>query len=748
MDGKSYPAKRQPNWIAPKSVSREPLRLLNSLTRKLDEFHPLEGNHIRWYICGPTTYDSAHLGHARNYITFDVIRRILTDYFGYEMTAVMNITDLDDKIIIKARRSYLLESYIKKHTSWSEELESDLQQAWELFLAESKTKFFNKLNPTSIDKFLDIEAPLPEFASDPEVRLLHQKLMMALKDHARLQQLVAAKDTAATLAISEDALFFLLDSRDGNTVTDQQIFRQTAAKYEEEFFTEMEQLRVRPPDIITRVTEFIPEIIEFIQRIISHRFAYVAPSGSVYFDTIAFSAEHHYGKLEPESVGEHEEAILTGQEEKRHLNDFVLWKASRVGEPQWDSPWSKGRPGWHIECSAMASAHFGEVLDIHGGGSDLRFPHHDNELAQAEAYFKNKQWVNYFLHSGHLQINGLKMSKSLKNFITIRQALEKNTPRQLRLFFLLKPWHRVINYCESDLDDVRIKEKSISEFFIAVSNVKRTFQINTPQTWRTEEKELYQDFLTVQTKVDAALRNNLDTSTAINALLGLITSGNIYISGTQERRGLLLYKVASYLQRILTIFGLLPEELGWNAKSQNCDLLAPYLDVLAAFRQEIRTAIWEKRDPSTLIAACDRLRNETLLPLGVRLEDSAEFPWKLVDAAEIQAELSQQDEVKRRKILNKISTLEADLKRQSQAAIPPQDLFRQDSAYSKFSESGLPTHDKDGKEISKKSLAKLEKLMAVHLKKHAVFQEALKANPNFLADRRAEIESLKAQLNE
>lgn len=208
-------------------------------------------------------------------------------------------------------------------------------------------------------------------------------------------------------------------------MTDHSIFRALAAHWEGEFFRDMRRLRVRDPDTLTRVTEYVPEIVAFVQRIIANGFAY-AVGGSVYFDTRAFDGKdgHAYARLQPWSRGnrallEEGEGALADAAGRRAPADFALWKASKPGEPSWPSPWGAGRPGWHIECSVMASAVLGEAMDVHSGGVDLAFPHHDNEMAQAEAYHGCPAWVNYFLHTGHLHIEGLKMSKSLKNFITI-----------------------------------------------------------------------------------------------------------------------------------------------------------------------------------------------------------------------------------------------------------------------------------------------------------------------------------------
>jgi len=207
-------------------------------------------------------------------------------------------------------------------------------------------------------------------------------------------------------------------------------FSEISRAMETEFFKDCEALNIRLPTVITRVSEYIPEIVSFIEGIIKNGFAYES-NGSVYFNVIKYSNTegHTYAKLEPTSFGNMEllkegEGALTAEtavSEKQNLQDFALWKKAKENEPSWDSPWGKGRPGWHIECSAMAGAVFKEYpIDIHSGGIDLKFPHHDNEIAQSEAYYCCDNWINHFWHTGHLHIAGKKMSKSLKNFTTIK----------------------------------------------------------------------------------------------------------------------------------------------------------------------------------------------------------------------------------------------------------------------------------------------------------------------------------------
>lgn len=228
-------------------------------------------------------------------------------------------------------------------------------------------------------------------------------------------------------------------------------FTQHARKFENEFFADCEALNIRLPTVITRVSEFVPEIVVFIQKIIDNGFAY-ASNGSVYFSTKQFEADpnHEYAKLEPQNK-KNWDLIMEGEgalgaedaaKDKKDQTDFALWKKSKEGEPFWDSPWGKGRPGWHIECSAMAGEIFKSYpIDIHSGGIDLKFPHHDNEIAQSEAYYCCDNWINHFWHTGHLHIDGLKMSKSLKNFTTIKEMLKIYTAKQVRFLFLIHKWN-------------------------------------------------------------------------------------------------------------------------------------------------------------------------------------------------------------------------------------------------------------------------------------------------------------------
>ena len=417
---------------------------------------------------------------------------------------------------------------------------------------------------------------------------------------------------------AEEILLPFLDAKETIDTSDQTIFTDLTQAMEKAFNDDMQALNVLPPNAVTRVTEYVPQIVTFVEQIMQKGFAYES-DGSVYFDIGAFEkAGNQYARLRPESKNdkalqeEGEGALSKALEGKKRSGDFALWKKSKPGEPYWPSPWSQGRPGWHIECSVMASDKLGQTMDIHSGGIDLAFPHHDNELAQSEAFWcecgkGEHTWVNYFLHMGHLSISGSKMSKSLKNFQTIQDALATTyTARSMRIVFLMGRWNDGVEISpdmrkqadswESTLDNFFTNIKArLSEAESAISGVKDLSLSETSSKGLTEELE--------QAKKDLnkALSNSFDTPTAMQIILRLVRDANIYMIDKSTGSNLKeVEAVARWVTKIVGIFGLDPnaeapyENLGWGAPNvslaSNVDpqtAVKPFSAVFASVKKEV-----------------------------------------------------------------------------------------------------------------------------------------------------------------
>jgi len=328
------------------------LKIYNTLTGRKETFVPIEKDTVKMYVCGPTVYDTSHIGHARSVVVFDMIFRWLTR-IGYAVTYVRNFTDVDDKIIKKS-------------------------------------------NETG----------------------------------------------DACTAITE--------------------------KYIDEFHQEMDALNVLRPTMEPKATEHIAHIIEFVEKLIDKGNAYAVDDGNVYFSIDAFEK---YGKLS----GRNPEDMRAGsriavEEKKKNPLDFTLWKPAKAGEPYWESPWGNGRPGWHIECSAMSHEYLGEGFDIHGGGKDLIFPHHENEIAQSEALFGTR-FVKYWIHNGFVDINNEKMSKSLGNFTMIKDVLAHYSPEVIRMFLLSNHYRSPIDFSDQSMHEVGMGLDRIYGFLERLENL-------------------------------------------------------------------------------------------------------------------------------------------------------------------------------------------------------------------------------------------------------------------------------------
>ncbi|XP_071809472.1 cysteine--tRNA ligase, cytoplasmic-like [Asterias amurensis] len=725
----------QPPWESPSGTGQPKLHLYNSLTRRKEPFVPQDGKKVSWYSCGPTVYDASHMGHARSYISFDILRRVLTYYFDYDILYVMNITDIDDKIIKRGRTNFLFERYLGEALSVERRL-SDVQEAMRLF----DSKKAKETNPDKQQMYAGI--------SDATTKAI-DTLQSALKSPQGESE--KEQFSKALLDAARDPLCDWLDAQHGSEVKDKSIFFKLTQHWEREYHEDMEALNVLPADVLTRVSEYVPEVIAFTQRIIENGFGYESNS-SVYFTTSKFDSDpnHHYAKLVPEAFGD-QAALQEGEgdlciskdrlSEKRSDNDFALWKASKPGEPAWDSPWGQGRPGWHIECSVMASSILGESMDIHTGGVDLRFPHHDNELAQAEAHYSNDNWVRYFLHSGHLTIAGCKMSKSLKNFVTIKDALKQYTSRQIRLVFLLHSWKDTLDYSKDTMEIALQYEKTVSEFFLNVKAVLRSTPssgIEAFEKWNEPELKLNEQFQNCRARVNEALCDSIDTKASLEGMRVLIGQCNIYM---QERRSakvapnrMLLQNTAAFVTKMLRIFGAIEgdEPIGFpmNGAGKNSNVeetVMPYLQVLSEFREQVRQTARQQKAVD-ILKLCDALRDEILPDLGVRLEDRDEGAAvvKLVDKETIlrERELAKQqaEEKRKKKEEAKRKELEKQAAKEAQRRIPPSQMFLQEtSKYSAFDDKGMPTHDAEGKELSGKLLKKLAKLFQTQEKLYSEY---------------------------
>jgi cysteinyl-tRNA synthetase len=471
------------------------LRINNSLCK--GELVPFvtKSRDITWYTCGITAYGPAHLGHAKNYVNFDVIRRIFEHYFGYNIHMVMNVTDIDDKIINRA---------IEENVNW----------------------------------------------------------------------------------------------------------KTLAEKWEKEFFEDMATLNVNPPNTLTRVSEYIEEIKNFIDTLIELNLAYTS-NGSVYFDVAKFKLTNNYGKLscENDSVGANNSHI----DDKKAPMDFALWKATKsLNEPFWESKWGNGRPGWHIECSAMASSVFGSEIDIHTGGEDLKFPHHCNELAQSEGFHQTQSWVNYFLHSGHLGISGSKMSKSLKNFITVKEALKKNTPRQLRMLFLLHNYDTVMEYSKETLAYAVSIDNSMEKLLEVMTLAHSKLQLSDSQKF---QPEFHEKLVKLRNKVDASLSDNFNTPKTIKIMLSFGSTIHKYLS--EGPTYFMLKDVIDFYNKILNIFGL---NYGVSTNISSDSQFEQAIDILVDYRSKVRASA-KNKDIASIFELSDTVRDQALPEINIKLVD-------------------------------------------------------------------------------------------------------------------------------
>ena len=458
------------------------LYLYNTLTRKKDEFVPIEPGKVNMYSCGPTVYNYFHIGNARPFIIFDTLRRYL-EYKGYEVKFVQNFTDVDDKMINKA----------------------------------------NEL---------------------------------------------------------------------GITV------KELADQYIAEYFTDAKGLGIKEATVHPRATENIESIITLISELIDRGYAYNV-DGDVYYSTKKFEG---YGKLSHQPLEELESgARININEDKEDPMDFALWKKQKPGEPAWESPWGMGRPGWHIECSAMANTYLGKSIDIHSGGQDLIFPHHENEIAQSEAA-NCCQFANYWVHNGYINVDNRKMSKSLGNFFTVRDVAKEFDYAVIRFFMLSAHYRSPINFSKDLMDGAKAGLERINTCISSMDFFKKSAE---DRELTPAEKEFVGELDGFKEKFIKVMDDDLNTADAISTIFELVAAANKNITAESNTAASVIEKTVSLIRELGSVLGIFLKEEE---------------DVLPTEVQEIldkRTEARSKKDWAT----SDALR-DALTELGYAVKDT------------------------------------------------------------------------------------------------------------------------------
>ena len=467
------------------------MKIFNTLSRRKEEFVPIEPGKVKMYVCGPTVYNFIHIGNARPMIVFDTVRRYF-EYKGYEVNYVSNFTDVDDKIIKKA-----------------------------------------------IEEGVDAET--------------------------------------------------------------------ISKRYITECKKDMEMMNVKPATKNPQATQEIGGMIEMINTLIEKGHAYVAADGTVYFRTKSFK---EYGKLSHKNLDDLQsgfrEIKVTGEEGKEDPTDFVLWKPKKEGEPFWESPWCQGRPGWHIECSEMSKKYLGESIDIHAGGEDLIFPHHENEIAQSECA-NGKKFANYWMHNAFLNIDNRKMSKSLGNFFTVREISEKYDLQVLRLFMLSAQYRSPLNF---SADLMEASKNSLERIRTAAEHQADCLKAAKEGEMTAEEKQNQAAVEELVQKFETAMDDDFNTADAISAIFEIVRLSNSTISEASTKA--YVSYVKETMDKLCDVLGIITEKKEEILDSEVEDLIAK--------RQQAR------KDKNFALA--DEIRGQ-LLDMGIILEDTREgVKWK------------------------------------------------------------------------------------------------------------------------
>ena len=378
-------------------------------------------------------------------------------------------------------------------------------------------------------------------------------------------------------------------------------------RYIKECKKDMEGMNIMPATTHPLATQEIPGMLEMIQQLIDGGHAYVAKDGTVYYRVQSFK---DYGKLSHKNLDDNMSGLrtlkVTGEEDKEDPNDFVLWKPKKEGEPYWESPWCDGRPGWHIECSVMSKKYLGEQIDIHGGGEDLVFPHHENEIAQSEAV-SGKKFAKYWMHNAFLNIDNVKMSKSLGNFKTVRQISEQYDLQILRLFMLSAHYRSPLNFSAEMMESAKA---SLERILTCMERLKDLAGKAQERELNTAEEETLKSLETLVQKFESSMEDDFNTADALSAVFEMVKLANVSV--TEESAKELVSRVDETLRKLLDVLGILPER-----KKETLDA---EVEALIAERQAARKA--------RNFARADEIRNQ-LTEMGILLEDTREgVKWK------------------------------------------------------------------------------------------------------------------------
>ncbi|MFQ5824836.1 MAG: cysteine--tRNA ligase [bacterium] len=479
-----------------------PLKLYNTYSKTKEKFIPRQKGKVKIYVCGPTVYDYIHVGNARPFIVFDVLRRFLK-YCGYDVTYIMNVTDIDDRIIEQSKREGI--------------------------------------------------------------------------------------DT-----------------------------KEITEKYTKAFFEDIDALGIQRADVYPKASEHVHEMIELIKKLLDDKLAYQV-GGNVFFNVNKFQ---NYGKLSGKKIDEQlAGARIAIDESKINPLDFALWKRKKPGEPAWDSPWGLGRPGWHIECSTMSMKYLGKSFDIHAGGVDLVFPHHENEIAQSEGATK-QIFVKYWLHNGYLQIEGEKMAKSLGNFRTVREVLKSYFGVVIRMFFLQKHYRSPIDFTKEGLETAKSASNRLSIFFDNLNKALANYPISIVNMKKEDFSKSELGFLNYfkqkKKELIEAMEDDLNTPVALARLFEMVRETNKILSKAEidENEKYLLALTKKEFEEINSFFGI----VDFNDLKMDSDITNDLLNLLIQIRAELRN--------KKLWSLADEIRDE-LNKVGIILEDkSGKTYWR------------------------------------------------------------------------------------------------------------------------